>query len=82
MAALIAFCDLLAAQGVTLQAALELLERKGLLSESEITQAIGSRPPGSTAAEISVTLQKALMQRIEATYQAILLHSEPKGPTQ
>lgn len=82
MAVVISMCDLLAAQLVTLQAALELLEKKGLLSESEIHQAIGSRPPGSTATDASVTLQKAVIQRIEAHYQAILLYSQPKHPTQ
>jgi mannitol/fructose-specific phosphotransferase system IIA component (Ntr-type) len=44
MALVTPICDLVAAQTTTLQKLLELLEQKGLLSDVEISQAIGSLP--------------------------------------
>ena len=77
----ISICELFAAQTVTLQKVLELVESKGLLSETEIKQAMASIPPESLATT-SAALQKCIRERVELRYKEILLLSSPDRPTQ
>jgi hypothetical protein len=60
---------------------LELVESKGLLSETEIKQAMASIPPESLATT-SAALQKCIRERVELRYKEILLLSSPDRPTQ
>jgi hypothetical protein len=77
----ISICEMFAAQTLTLQKVLELVESKGLLSETEIKQAMASIPP-ELLAMTSAVLQQSIREKVELRYREILLLSSPDRPTQ
>jgi hypothetical protein len=79
-----AVCDLLVTERAKLKAVIELLERKGLLSTSEVSEAmqsIASLPPESAGADWQ-RLQQRLQERMAIRFQELVLHSGKIGPTQ
>ena len=79
-----AVCDLLVAERAKLNAVLGLLERKGLLSSAEVSEAIqsiASLPSALAGADWQI-LQQRIQERMAARLQELILHSGQAGPTQ
>jgi hypothetical protein len=74
-------CDILTTEIAKVQALVGLLEKKGLLSASEIQNAIHSIPPESVE-RISESLRKSMQERVAIRYQEVLLHTLSDSPTQ
>ncbi len=79
-----ASCDVMVEHVARLNAALGLLQQKGLVSALEVQQALDSiaELPPEIVDEISNLLQAKMRARLAQRYQEIVLHSADEGPVQ